>query len=139
MKEKLRPTDQLLRAAVDEINDYFRHLGGSGQYEGFCEWHTHALLLLLIIGIDPSAEKFYETEDSLLISPRVWRETDGLPEKIAAKLKSINFRPQKVNLFIANTTKKIADLSEIRELFGWLRFLCGIEAKLDRKLVKTRA
>jgi hypothetical protein len=36
----------------------------------------------------------------------------------------------KINLFIATATKKIADVSEIRELFGWAKFLCHIESKL---------
>ncbi len=130
MKEKLRPTDQLLHAELDEINDYFSHLGGSGQYAGFYNWHVPALLLLIITGTDPSDENFYETEDSLVISPRMWRETDGLPKKLATKLKGVNFPPQEINSFIATTTKKIADFSEIRELFGWAKFLCCIESKL---------
>lgn len=81
MKEKSRPTNQLLYLSLDKFIQYIKRLGRSEQYAGFYNLYVPALLLLIITGTDSSTENFYETEDTLLKSTRMWRETDGLPKK----------------------------------------------------------
>lgn len=117
---------------LTEIDEYFHLMGGAGCYPGFSDWHVPALLLLLLVGVDPTKEDFLSTYDSHTLSPRMWRETDGLPTKIFIKLNGFKLSPQQFELYLKLQTERIARKLGAREILEWSNFLAGQQDRFRR-------
>lgn len=121
-----------LQRLLAEIDEYFHLMGGAGCYPGFSDWHAPALLLLLLVGVDPTKEDFLSTYDSHTLSPRMWRETDGLPTKIFIKLNGFKLSPQQFELYVKLQTERIARKLGAREILEWSNFLAGQQDRFRR-------
>lgn len=115
-----------------EIDEYFHLMGGAGCYPGFSDWHVPALLLLLLVGVDPTREEFLSSYDSNTLSPRMWRETDGLPSKIFRKLNGFKLSPLQFELFLKLETERVARKKGAREILEWSNFLAGNQDRFRR-------
>ena len=121
-----------LQRLLAEIDEYFHLMGGTGCYPGFSDWHVPALLLLLLVGVDPTKEDFLSSYDSHTLSPRMWRETDGLPTKIFIKLNGFKLSPQQFELYVKLQTERIARKLGAREILEWSNFLAGQQDRFRR-------
>ncbi len=121
-----------LQRLLAEIDEYFHLMGGAGCYPGFSDWHVPALLLLLLVGVDPTKEDFLSTYDSHTLSPRMWRETDGLPTKIFIKLNGFKLSPQQFELYLKLQTERVARKLGAREILAWSNFLAGQQDRFRR-------
>ena len=115
-----------------EIDEYFHLMGGAGCYPGFSDWHVPALLLLLLVGVDPTREEFHSSYDSNTLSPRMWRETDGLPSKIFRKLNGFKLSPLQFELYLKLETERVARKKGAREILEWSNFLAGNQDRFRR-------
>lgn len=115
-----------------EIDEYFHLMGGAGCYPGFSDWHVPALLLLLLVGVDPTREEFLSSYDSNTLSPRMWRETDGLPSKIFRKLNGFELSPLQFELYLKLETERVARKKGAREILEWSNFLAGNQDRFRR-------
>ena len=121
-----------LESLLNEIDEYFHLMGGAGCYPGFSDWHVPALLLLLLVGVDPTKEDFLSSYDSHTLSPRMWRETDGLPSKIFRKLDGFKLNPLQFELYLKLQTERIARKLGAREILAWSNFLAGQQDRFRR-------
>lgn len=115
-----------------DADDYFNRMGGAGRYSGFAEWHVPGLVLILVSGVNPCAQDFLGTPDSYEISPRIWRETDGLPERLAEKLFQYNYSPEVFELYLKKVSRTVADVSTAGEILAWAKFLVDNESRFRR-------
>jgi hypothetical protein len=111
-----------IRLIHDEADEYFRRLGGSGRYDGFRDWHIPALTLLVVTGLDPDSHEFLLSRESHSISPRLWRETDDLPSRLAARARSLTFSQLEFETYLRFSFEFVATTSA-RECLEWSRFL----------------
>lgn len=114
---------QKLKMITTDVADYFSRLGGSGRYQGFREWHIPAIVVLVLVGINPQKEDFFNLEESKLINPQIWRDTDKLPEKIYRDLIEFKCDPEHFAWYLKECTMKILNFKDIREMLGWAEFL----------------
>jgi len=117
--------ERLLWRLTNQISDYFRHMGGAGRYAGFSEWHPDALLLLLISGVDPSEKGFLDRPESFLISPRIWRETDGLPEATFIELQGNKVTHLQFERHLKHMFNHLGNAIGAAELIEWAAFLAS--------------
>jgi hypothetical protein len=106
-----------------DADDYFCRMGGAGRYSGFSAWHVPGLVLMLLSGVNPSARDFLNTQDSYEISPRIWRETDGLPGRLAAELNGRVCSPEVFESYLKKMVERVAEISSSSDLFDWSKFL----------------
>jgi hypothetical protein len=133
MKLLKTSNDQIfLESLLDEIDEYFHLMGGARCYSGFSDWHVPALLLLLLVGVDPTKEEFFSSYDSHTLSPRMWRETDGLPSKIFRKLDGFKLSHLQFELYLKVQTERIARKLGAREILAWSNFLAAQQDRFRR-------
>jgi hypothetical protein len=123
MIQKKFEDEAFLQCLLAEIDEYFHQMGGARCYPGFSDWHVPALLLLLLVGVDPTREEFLSSYESHTLSPRMWRETDGLPSKIFRKLDSFKLSPLQFELYLKLQTERFAREKGAREILAWSNFL----------------
>lgn len=121
-----------LQRLLAEIDEYFHLMGGAGCYPGFSDWHVPALLLLLLVGVDPTKEEFLSSYDSRTLSPNMWRETDGLPSKIFRKLDGFKLSPLQFELYLKLQTESVARKLGAREILAWSNFLASHQDRFRR-------
>ena len=121
-----------LQRLLAEIDEYFHLIGGAGCYPGFSDWHVPALLLMLLVGVDPTKEEFLSSYDSRTLSPSMWRETDGLPSKVFRKLDDFKLNPLQFELYLKLQTERIARKLGAREILAWSNFLAGQQDRFRR-------
>lgn len=121
-----------LQRLLAEIDEYFHLMGGAGCYPGFSDWHVPALLLLLLVGVDPTKEDFLSSYDLRTLSPGMWRETDGFPSKIFRKLDGFKLNPLQFELYLKLQTERIARKLGAREILAWSNFLAGQQDRFRR-------
>ncbi len=121
-----------LQQLIAEIDEYFHLMGGVGCYPGFSEWHVPALLLLLLVGVDPTREEFLSGPDSHMLSPRMWRETDGLPSKVFKRLDGFVLSPMQFELYLKLQTERITKKLGAREILEWSNFLAENQDRFRR-------
>lgn len=129
---KTTDDELFLKRLLAEIDEYFHQMGGSGCYSGFSDWHGPALLLMLLVGVDPTKEEFLSSYESHTLSPRMWRETDGLPTKIFVKLNGFKLSPKQFELYIKLQTERISRKLGAREILEWSNFLAGNQDRFRR-------
>ncbi len=132
MMRKNIEDEAFLQRLLAEIDEYFHLMGGAGCYPGFSDWHVPALLLLLLVGVDPTSEEFFSSPDSHTLSPRMWRDTDGLPGKISRKLDGFKLNPLQFELYLKLQTERIAKKLGAREILEWSNFLAGNQDRFRR-------
>ncbi len=132
MMRKNSEDEAFLQRLLAEIDEYFHLMGGAGCYPGFSDWHVPALLLLLLVGVDPTREEFLSSPDSHTLSPRMWRETDGLPGKIFRRLDGFKLNPLQFELYLKLQTERIAKKLGAREILAWSNFLAGNQDRFRR-------
>lgn len=126
--------EKLVWPIAADVENHFRLMGGAARYPGFAEWHPHALLLLLISGVDPTSENFLGSAESFLVSPRMWRETDGLPAKIWGRVAGGVCSPRAFEVYLQRVSKHVVATSGAREIISWSRFLVDNTDRFDRFL-----
>ena len=113
--------------ATTQIDEYFRLLGGSGCYPGYCDWHVPALLTLALDHDinDQSLTDSYHFEQSIkkLISHLMWEQTDGLPQRAVELINKIKPVPDDVDWFTARVTDRYPMAYSSHEKEGWADFL----------------
>ena len=113
--------------ATTQIDEYFRLLGGSGCYSGYCDWHVPALLTLALDHDinDQSLTDSYHFEQSIkkLISHLMWEQTDGLPQRAVELVNKIKPVPDDVDWFTARVTDRYPMAYSSHEKEGWADFL----------------
>ncbi len=117
---------------LGDIDEYFRLMGGAGCYPGFSNWHAPALLLLLLVGVDPTREDFFSSPDSYVLSPKMWRETDGMPVKIFRRLDGFKLSPMQFELYLKLQTERVAQKLGAREILDWSNFLAENQDRFKR-------
>ncbi len=132
MMRKNSEDEAFLQRLLAEIDEYFHLIGGAGCYPGFSAWHVPALLLLLLVGVNPTSEAFLSSPDSHTLSPRMWRDTDGLPGKISRKLDGFKLNPLQFELYLKLQTERIAKKLGAREILEWSNFLAGNQDRFRR-------
>lgn len=103
---------QTLFRCADDVQHYFRALGGANQYPGFMNWHIPALVVLLIL--DKAILEFLP--DGIL------RSTGKVQDEIRSRLKGNPPTPQDVAEFITFTSKQITKFRNPEENLNWLNF-----------------
>lgn len=87
------------------IDEYFRLLGGSGCYVGYCDCHVPALLTLAMDELVGNLPISYEQAVNHLICSQMWTQTDGLPEKALERVKKYQPTPEDIDWFTTRVTE----------------------------------
>ena len=82
--------NKLINLYINDVEDYFRRMGGQGRYEGFSDWHPSALILCLLLQLNVDMN----------IHPAMLNRTDNLPSKIKNKLDQVKIDRRTFNEFI---------------------------------------
>lgn len=123
----------ILNKCINEAQDYFARLGGSGRYEGFSEWHSFALVLITLLELkEPSAIiQRIKIEQSLPDS--LWIKTDGLPSTIKKILVNQVVSREEIEQYVLKSTEYLTKVSRPNELSDWFSFLDAIKKLLGIK------
>ena len=119
--------NSILWKCLGECQDYFAQLGGSGRYEGYREWHSPCLVLMMFLESHHSEEFIRRKRIELDLPEQLWEKTDGLPLRIKALLKDKPVTREMLTEFIDQVKEKMK--IQVREHFGWVSFANAI--KLD--------
>ena len=122
--------NSILWKCLDECQDYFARLGGSGRYESYREWHSPCLVLMVLLE-SHNSEKFIRRKRVELDLPeQLWEKTDGLPAKIKTLLKDELVTREMLAEFIDQVKEKMK--IQVREHFGWVCFTNAIKPDLAK-------
>jgi hypothetical protein len=113
--------------ATADIDDYFRRLGGSGCYPGYCDWHVPALVTLVLDHYmchqSHLDQRRFEYAVKDLISYRMWEQTDGLPKRAVELMTKLEPKPEDTDWFINHVTERYPMAYSSKEKEGWADFL----------------
>ncbi|MBU3617327.1 hypothetical protein [Polynucleobacter sp. JS-Polo-80-F4] len=101
-----------LYRCADDVQDWFRRLGGANQYSGFMNWHIPAFVLLV------TQNKI----GSELLPDVVWRNTQELQATIKMKLTNNTPTEDDISEFINETARQSTRFKDKREGSEWLEF-----------------
>jgi hypothetical protein len=107
------------------IDEYFRLLGGSGCYKGYCDCHVPALFTLAMDEWVGNLPIGYEHAVRYLISNRMWEQTDGLPAKTLDRVGKYQPTPEDIDWFTARVTERYPMKYSPNEEEQWQLFLEG--------------
>jgi hypothetical protein len=82
--------NKLINLYINDVEDYFRRMGGQGCYDGFRDWHASALILCLLLRLSVD----------MYIHPAMLNRTDNLPSLIKKKLDRVEIDKKTFNEFI---------------------------------------
>lgn len=105
------------------LDFYFLEGGASRCYKTFRGWHRSALFALLLSGVDPRQEGFFDTEESNLIDPSLWRDTNQLPVNFLEEMNGFTVDSEHLNWFLAEVSIQIKKHKNILELEEWEAFI----------------
>ncbi|MBU3545457.1 hypothetical protein ICN49_11045 [Polynucleobacter sp. MWH-Mekk-B1] len=108
---------QTLFQCADDVQHYFRALGGANQYPGFMNWHIPAFVILV------SADE----TGSELLPDSIWRCTEKIQGEIRSRFINIPPEPQDLADFIATTCKQVMKFKDPKESLNWLGFCESIK------------
>lgn len=80
----------LINLYINEVEDYFRRMGGQGCYEGYRDWHSSVLILCLLLELSVDEN----------VHPAMLTQTDNLPSKIKKKLDLLEVDKQTLDEFM---------------------------------------
>jgi hypothetical protein len=109
-----------LFTSADEVQDWFRRLGGANQYSGFMNWHIPAFVLLIA----------HNKIGAELLPSAIWRNTQELQETIKMKLSNNIPSKDDVSDFINETTRQSTRFKGKSEGSEWLEF-CQLIANIQ--------
>jgi Fic family protein len=101
-----------LYKCADDVQDYFRRLGGSNQYSGFMNWHIPAFLLLI----------YQNKIESEVLPSAIWQNTKELQDTTKSRLLSNPPTTDDISEFIDRTTKLSLIFKDKREHLEWANF-----------------
>lgn len=82
--------NKLIDLYINDVEDYFRRMGGQGCYSGYGDWHAPALILCLLFNLKVSVH----------IHASMLNETNQLPLRIKEKLDKCVIDKKTFNEFI---------------------------------------
>lgn len=109
--------------ATTQIDEYFRLLGGSGCYQGYCDWHVPALLTLALDQYSGNQEESYERLIKQLISFQMWEQTDGLPQRALELIAKIETLPEDIDWFMNRVSEHYPMSYSSHKKVGWADFI----------------
>jgi hypothetical protein len=104
--------NKLIQLYINDVEDYFRRMGGQGRYEGFRDWHPSALILCLILGLTVDTN----------IHPAMLSRTDNLVLKTRNKLDQLAIDKKTFNEFIIFVKSYLVKLNS-NDLFRFESFI----------------
>ena len=128
-----RSMEAKLWQVTAEVDDYFRRLGGSGCYPGYCDWHVPALVLLAIDQLVMTDEKQYEFAVRNLISHSMWEKTGGLPTRAINLINVGEFTSDSMAWYVDYVSARYPMKYSSREKDGWKNFLHDRELLLNEQ------
>lgn len=123
----------ILWKCLDEAQDYFARLGGSGRYSSFMEWHPFALVLLTVLELKEPSVIIQRIKIEQSLPDQLWEKTDGLPALIKRKMTDQVVTKEMIEDFVSRTTDYLGKLSRPRELAEWISFVDSIKEFLRIK------
>jgi hypothetical protein len=97
---------------INDIEDYFRRLGGQGCYLGYQDWHSPALIICLLLNINIAFN----------IHPSMVNETNQLPVRIKEDLNQILIDKNQIDEFML-FVKKILEKTRSNDLVKFENFI----------------
>jgi hypothetical protein len=109
--------------ATSYIDEYFRLLGGSGCYTGYCDCHVPALLTLAMDEWLGNLPMSYEQAVKFLIDHQMWTLTDQLPAKALERIGQYQPTREDIDWFTKRVTERYPMTYSPNEKKEWLQFL----------------
>jgi hypothetical protein len=116
-------TKNRIKYFSSRLDFYFLEGGASRCYKNFRGWHRSALLALLFSGVDPCQEGFLKTEESNLIDPALWRDTNQLPTNFFEEMNGFTIDSEHLNWFLKEVSIQLKKHKNILELDEWEAFV----------------
>jgi hypothetical protein len=123
----------ILFKCIDEAQDYFARLGGSGRYEGFCEWHPFALVLITLLELKEPSAIIQRIKIEQSLPDKLWNQTDGLPSFITRLLVNQVVNREAIEEYVLKSTEYLTKVCSPRELSDWMSFVESIRKLLGIK------
>ena len=123
----------VLFKCIDEAQDYFARLGGSGRYEGFIEWHPFALVLITLLELKEPSTIIQRVRIEQSLPDKLWNQTGGLPSTIRKLLANQLVSKEAIEEYILKSTEFLTKVSRPSELSEWLSFVESINKLLGIK------
>lgn len=82
--------NKLINLYINDVEDYFRRMGGQGCYDGYRDWHASALILCLL----------FDLKVAIHIHASMLNETNQLPLRVKDKLEKCVVDKKTFNEFI---------------------------------------
>ncbi len=131
--DKLMKEEMILVKCIDEAQDYFARLGGSGRYEGFCEWHPFAFVLITLLELKEPSTIIQRIKIEQSLPDKLWNQTDGLPSAIRKLLANQIVGKDAIEEYILKSTEFLTKVSRPSEMADWLSFVETIKKLLGFK------
>lgn len=116
----------ILWKCLDEAQDYFARLGGSGRYSSFMEWHPFALVLLTVLELKEPSVIIQRIKIEQSLPDQLWEKTDGLPTLIKRQMTDKAVTKEMIEEFVSRATDYLSKLSRPDELSEWDSFVNSI-------------
>lgn len=113
--------NKLINLYINDVEDYFRRMGGQGRYESYRDWHPSALILCLLL----------ELSVDMNIHPAMLTQTDSLALKIKKKLDQLEINKKTFNEFITFIKSYLIKLHG-NDLLRFEEFIDENKAELDK-------
>lgn len=123
----------ILFKCIDEAQDYFARLGGSGRYIGFSEWHPFALVLITVLELKEPSTIIQRIKVEQSLPDKLWNQTDGLPSTIRTLLANQVITKEAIEEYVLKSTEFLTKVSRPRELSDWFSFVETIKKLLGIK------
>lgn len=117
----------ILWKCLDEAQDYFARLGGSGRYSSFMEWHPFALVLLTVLELKEPSVIIQRIKIEQSLPDQLWEKTDGLPTLIKRQMTDMAVTKEMIEEFVSRATDYLSKLSRPDELSEWDSFVNSIK------------
>ena len=105
------------------LDFYFLQGGASRCYLNFRGWHRSALFALLLSGVDPRRDGFFDTEESNLVDPALWRDTNQLPVNFLEEMNGFQVNPEHLRWFLNEISIQMKKYKNTQELVEWENFI----------------
>jgi hypothetical protein len=116
-------TKNQIKYFSSRLDFYFLEGGARRCYENFRGWHRSALLALLLSGVDPRREGFFDTVESNLIDPALWRDTNQLPANFLEEMNGFQVDAEHLAWFVNEVAIQIKKHGNSQELVEWEDFI----------------
>jgi hypothetical protein len=82
-----------------------------------------ALFALLLAGVDPRRDDFYDTEESNLVDPALWRDTNQLPVNFLEEMDGFQVDPEHLRWFLNEISIQLRKFNNSQEMAEWENFV----------------